>query len=110
MNTLSVVKMSVEPLSTGFTNHTLPLKTDSRLAEFNPVRRSVPTNGIGSGEASSAAMPKLRLGENVRHGRHGTGRVLAHWPDGTVLVRFDDMAKNQLIWPSFLDRANGQRR
>ena len=110
MNTLSNAKLNVGHLSKFVTNHTLtPLKTSLRSTDVRPFEKSRTASSNGSQGASSAAKPKLRLGENVRHGRFGTGRVLAHWSDGTVLVRFDDMAKNHLIWPSFLDRANGQR-
>ena len=110
MTTLSIAKAHLDLLSKFVTNHTLrPFKTDPRSAEIKPVQRSRTKSGNGFRGASSAAKSKLRLGENVRHSRYGTGRVLAHWSDGTVLVRFDNLAKNQLIWPSFLDRANGQR-
>lgn len=37
-------------------------------------------------------------------------QVLARWPDGTLHVQFDNAAKNRLVWPSFLDRRNGQWR
>jgi hypothetical protein len=108
MNTLSIVRMSVENLSTGFTNHTLPLKSAPRSAKVNPAQRAATENGKRSREASTAKT-KLQLGDAVRHSRHGVGRVLAHWADGTILVRFDNLTQNQLIWPSFLDRVNGQR-
>lgn len=111
MNTLSTAEMTVELLSNDVTHHTrTPLKTDTRSTELKSAERSGTVNGKGSRGASSEAKAKLRLGEAVRHSRYGVGRVLAHWADGTILVRFDNMAKNQLIWPSFLDRANGQRR
>ncbi|MEE9513895.1 MAG: hypothetical protein V3V46_07435 [Anaerolineales bacterium] len=110
MTTLSITKANLELLSKFFTNHTLaPFKSGPRSTSINPVERSRAGSSYESSGASSGANSKLRLGENVQHSRYGTGRVLAHWSDGTVLVRFDDLAKNQLIWPSFLDRANGQR-
>jgi len=109
MSTLSIVRMSARLLSTGFTNHTLPLNGAPRLAKLNTAQRSVTESGMGSRGASPSSKTKLQLGEAVRHSRHGLGRVLAHWADGTILVRFDDLAQNQLIWPSFLDRVNGQR-
>jgi hypothetical protein len=108
MNTLSILKMSVEILSTGFTNHTLPLKSAPRSANADPAWKAATENGKGSRGASSAKA-KLQLGDAVRHSRHGVGRVLAHWADGTILVRFDNLAQNQLIWPPFLDRVDGQR-
>ena len=111
MTTLSIAKENLEFLSKFVTNHTLtPLKISPRATEINLGEQSGTESGNRFGGTSSAAESKLRLGENVRHSRHGTGRVLAHWADGTVLVRFDDLAKNELIWPSFLDRADGQRR
>ena len=109
MTTLSIVKMSVELLSTGFINQTLPLKTHLRQTELKPAPKAVAENGIRSDERSSSANAKLQLGEAVVHSHHGVGRVLAHWADGTILVRFDSLAQNQLIWPSFLDRVSGQR-
>lgn len=57
----------------------------------------------GYGKADS----KFRLGDVVHHGRFGPGRVLAHWPDGTVMVRFDRLAKNRLVWPAFLNGIGG---
>ena len=110
MTTLSIAKMNVELLSKFVSNHTLtPIKSGSRSTEINPAERSRAASSNGSQGTASGAKSKLRLGENVQHSRYGTGRVLAHWPGGTVLVRFDNLAKNQLIWPSFLDRAKGQR-
>ena len=110
MNTLSIVKMSVDLVSNGDTHHTLPLKTDTRSTEVKAAERSRTRSSAGAREPTSAAKSKLRLGEVVRHSRFGRGRVLAHWADGTILVRFDDVANNQLIWPSFLDRVNGHQR
>jgi hypothetical protein len=110
MNTPSIVKMSVGLLSKDVPHHTLPHKTDTRSTEFKSAEKSVLANGNRSGGTSSSAKPRLQLGEAVRHSRHGVGRVLAHWADGTVQVRFENLAENQLIWPSFLDRVNGQLR
>lgn len=58
-------------------------------------------------EAAPVADSRFRLGDLVRHGRYGAGRVQAHWPDGTVLVRFDRVGRNRLVWPSFLESASG---
>ena len=110
MITLSIAKMNIELLSKFVSNHTLtPLKSGSRSTEISPAERSHAASSNGSQGTASGARSNLRLGENVQHSRYGTGRVLAHWADGTILVRFDNLAKNQLIWPSFLDRANSQR-
>ncbi|MFQ5922506.1 MAG: hypothetical protein ACE5M4_06645 [Anaerolineales bacterium] len=62
-----------------------------------------------SSKASSEPAPSYRLGDAVHHGRFGTGQVMAQWPDGTLLVRFDRAVKSRLVWPSLLDRVNGQR-
>jgi hypothetical protein len=111
MTTLSIAKANLELLSKFFTNHTLtPLKFGFRTNDINPAERSRVCSSNEFRGASSAANSRLRLGESVQHSRYGAGRVLAHWADGTVLVRFDGLAKNQLIWPSFLDRANGHLR
>ena len=82
-----------------------PQRTDTRSAE-----RSRTENKMRYSGPSSLTNSKPRLGEAVRHSRFGDGQVLAHWPDGTLLVRFDNVTKNQLVWPSFLRRANGQQR
>jgi hypothetical protein len=50
------------------------------------------------------------LGELVHHNRFGKGRVRAHWPDGTLLVQFDNGARSRFVWPSFLVRVAGPRR
>ena len=61
-------------------------------------------------QAISKTKPGYRLGDAVHHSGFGTGRVMAHWPDGTLLVRFDREVKSQLVWPSLLDRLNGRQR
>ena len=50
----------------------------------------------------SNVTPAYRLGETVNHGGFGVGRVMAHWPDGRILIRFDGKARNQLVFPSLL--------
>ncbi len=62
-----------------------------------------------SSKASSAKAPSYRLGEVVHHGHFGTGRVMANWPDGALLIRFDNAVKSRLIFPSLLNRVNSQR-
>lgn len=54
-------------------------------------------------KASSAKAPDYRLGEVVQHGHFGTGRVMALWPTGSLLVRFDGADKNRLVFPSLLN-------
>jgi hypothetical protein len=52
----------------------------------------------------SASDSSYRLGEAVSHHQFGAGQVLARWPDGSLLVRFDGAVKNRLVWPSLLQR------
>ena len=111
MKTLSNVEMSAELQSNDVTHHTLaPLRTARRLAELKPAEKSKTENRKGSRKPSSPTESRPRLGKAVSHSRYGRGEVLAHWPGGTLLVRFDNAAKNRLVWPSFLDRVNGHRR
>jgi len=77
----------------------------SRLGA-HAAERPRPENGSRLSHASPAA-PGLRLGEAVHHGQFGPGRVTAHWPDGTLQVRFEGAARSRLVWPSFLDCADG---
>lgn len=67
------------------------------LAGSNPISRHRST-------ASSRRASDYRLGVKVGHPRFGMGQVLAHWPDGRLLIRFDGAARNRLVWPSLLDR------
>lgn len=89
-------------------------KTPRVGAWLRTIARSVSTaeaeNSISSNSSAFEAASIYRLGDPVRHGRYGAGMVKAHWPDGTILVRFDREAKSQLVWPSFLDRENGRQR
>jgi hypothetical protein len=88
----------------GDTHHTLTRRNAAtRSAENSRVR-----NTKRSSRSSLPANSKLLLGEAVRHSRFGAGQVLAHSPDGTVLVRFEGTAKNVPVWPSFLQRVNGR--
>lgn len=66
------------------------------LAGSDPV-------SLHASTASSRKASDYRLGEQVGHAGFGVGQVLAHWPDGRLLIRFDGAAKNRLIWPSLLD-------
>ena len=74
------------------------------------LARSRTENSIRSSKASSGTGASYHLGQAVHHGQFGTGQVMAHWPDGTLLVRFDSAVKSRLVWPSLLDRVNGRRR
>ncbi len=99
MQALSSIETSVEIQVREATHHTPTAPDAAARAAAEPNRRS----------AGSAA-PKntrLQLGDLVRHGRYGSGRVLAHWPDGTVQVRFNRTARNRLVWPAFLESLSG---
>jgi hypothetical protein len=74
------------------------------------VVKSLMEINFRSEKASSGTAQAYRLGDAVQHSGFGTGRVMAHWPDGTLLVRFDRDVKSQLVWPSLLDRANSRLR
>jgi len=65
--------------------------------------RSITENRIRSGQGSSGTAPSHRLGQIVHHSRFGTGRVVAHWPDGRLQVKFDGEDKNRSVFPSLLD-------
>ena len=82
-----------------------PLRTYARS-----VVKSLMEINFRSEKASTGTAQTYRLGDAVHHSGYGTGRVMAHWPDGTLLVRFDREVKSQLVWPSLLDRVNGRQR
>ena len=55
-----------------------------------------------TGRAAFGKKGRICLGASVWHCTYGNGHVLAHWPDGRLLIAFDRMADNQLIFPSML--------
>jgi len=55
-------------------------------------------------ENPSSGPPVLQLGDTVRHGRFGTGQVMARLPDGRLQIRFDGVEKSLMIFPSLLQR------
>jgi hypothetical protein len=65
--------------------------------------RFITENCIRSDKGSLGIALSYRLGQIVHHSRFGTGRVMAHWPDGTLLVKFDGADKNRMVFPSLLD-------
>lgn len=89
----------------GLHNHThTPAIATAKTAPIVRARKAA--EGIGS---RSAAVSKLRLGATVRHAGFGTGQVIANWPDGTVIVRFEGASRNRKIWPAHLTRLSGGR-
>lgn len=81
------------------------LKIGANIAQTFGFVRKMAANG-----SPSLPNSKPRIGASVDHSRYGNGKVMAHYPDGTILVRFDNSAKNRRIWLSFLNLANNQRR
>ena len=103
MNTTSTLEIRKEVQQDG---KLIRLAAQLKMLAQSAVK-SVKENSNQLSEASSRTAPSYRLGEAVQHGKFGSGRVMAHWPDGTLLVRFEGMAKSRLVWPSFLDRVDG---
>ena len=76
----------------------------ARLGQYvRSAARSRTENSIRSGKGSTGTTPSYQLGQIVHHGRFGTGRVMAHWPDGRLQVKFNGADKNRLVFPSLLD-------
>ncbi len=106
MNTQSTLKIGTKA-QTDFTT----LNPGNLLRDFaNSSWISRLEKSIKSIKDSTRTAPDYRLGEAVHHGSFGTGRVMSHWPDGRLVVRFDNAVKNRLIFPSLLNRVNGQWR
>jgi hypothetical protein len=82
MNTLSILEMGTKVWSKGKAQHLVAM-----LRQYvRSVARFKTENSIRSDKGSSATALSYRLGQVVHHSRFGTGRVMAHWPDGTLLV------------------------
>jgi hypothetical protein len=54
--------------------------------------------------SSQGKTPRARLGDTVRHSVFGSGRILAFWPDGAYLVKFENGVGFRLISPHLLDQ------
>ena len=104
MNLKATLNLSPQQLLRADNHHT---RTDLS-STVGPAGQSGVRNVPQSGETVASPTSKLLIGEAVRHGRHGPGQVLSHWPDGTVLIRFDRKGKSVHVWPSFLERLNGK--
>jgi hypothetical protein len=99
MNTLSTLEIGTKVWSKDKTQRLVAL-----LRKYaRSAARSRTENSIRSGKSSSGTAPSYRLSQTVHHSRFGTGRVMVHWPDGTLLVRFDGAVKSRLVFPSLLD-------
>ena len=105
MITPSALEMGTDVRSINKTRRPEPL-----LRMFaRSLAKSRTGNSIRSSKALSGTAPSYRLGEVVQYGQFGTGRVMANWPDGTLLVRFESVVKSRLVSPSLLDRVNSRR-
>ncbi len=103
MNTQSALEMKVGVLSQPEAG---PAVTPfQKFADW--AARSRKEKFINSSQASSAPTSNYCIGEKVYHGGFGDGQVLAHWPDGRLLVRFENARKNQLIFPTYLRNPTG---
>lgn len=99
MNTLSILEIGARVWSKDTAQHFVAtLKQYARSAA-----RFKTENSIRSGKGSSRTALRYRLGQIVHHSRFGTGRVMAHWPDGTLLIKFDRAGGHRLVIPSLLD-------
>jgi hypothetical protein len=98
MNTPKILKMNVQART-----HVSSRRWMNALRKFPTLLITSETmKSIRSRKLTKAKNQNYRLGQVVHHGSFGSGQVMALWPDGRVLVRFDRAAKNQLIFPSFL--------
>lgn len=98
MNTPSTLEMSMELRSNVKTySPATPLRNFASL-----IARAKTVISIRPSKVSSGIAVNYRLGEAVHHGQFGAGRVMAHWPDGSLLVRFDSAVKSRLVFPSLL--------
>jgi hypothetical protein len=100
------------------TPSTLTIETNVRLHQnahrpatlsnilFDAVSRFKATFGAPSSNVVAQRPPGYRISDPVRHTSFGVGRVVSTWPDGRLLVRFDGMGKNRLVFPSVLKRVD----
>ena len=99
MNTLSTLEIGTKVWSKDKAQHLVAL-----LRQYvRSAARSRTENSVRSSKDSFWTASSYRLGQTVHHSRFGTGRVMAHWPDGTLLVRFDGAVKSRLVFPSLLN-------
>jgi hypothetical protein len=98
MNTSSILEIGTRVWSKDKAQHLLAML---RLHVGSALRFKT-ENSIRSGKGSFRTALSFRLGQVVYHSRFGTGRVMAHWPDGTPLFKFDGEDQNRLVFPSLL--------
>lgn len=98
MEYLSSAPASQSAQARKVTHHTLTTRLASALSA---VKRLLERWQPGS---PARGRGRLLLGAEVRHGGYGVGQVVSHWPDGRILVRFERLGENLLVWPSTLDQ------
>lgn len=92
------------------------LQANPVLRKLSHLLRRLPSATSGDERRTVSPKPRSRSisrpqpGDAVRHGAYGQGRVLAHWPDGTLLVRFHRMPRSRLVPPSHLGRLRAGER
>jgi hypothetical protein len=57
---------------------------------------------------SSRKNKGYQIGQTVHHGDFGSGRIVAAWPDGRLLVKFTSRGDNLLVFPSLLMMEHGR--
>ena len=98
MNTLSILETGTKVCSKDKAQHLVAM-----LRQYaRSAARFITQNSIRSGKGLTGAAPSYRLGQIVHHSRFGTGQVVAHWPDGRLLVKFDGTVENRLVFPLLL--------
>ena len=73
------------------------IKNLSKVTSITPARLNAP---------SHSKRTEFRLTERVYHEGFGPGKIVAHSPDGHLIVRFDNRNKNQWVFPSFLSKVD----
>lgn len=104
MNT-STLEMGIGAQSQNRTRQAIEMLKE--FADF--TLRSTTARKIRSSEVSSVKAPCYQIGEAVQHAGYGTGQVIGHWPDGRLQIRFDNMVKSQLVFPTLVNCVNGHR-
>lgn len=111
MTTLSNPETDVDlPLVGSALHAVLTLKNLAHLRQHASPTTSRDDRRTISPRPRARTKSRPQLGGAVLHGTYGPGKVMAHWPDGTLLVRFDRLRKSRLVSPSHLGRfRSGER-
>ena len=98
MNDLSTLELGIGT----WVKDAAPRLAAPTKAFFRSVVNSIMERNMRQWRYAAGNVRRYRLGEEVFHSAYGGGRVLAHWPDGRLLIAFDRSASNQLVFPSML--------